>query len=534
MNRSTRIVVALACLAAASGGGTAYGQLADGSIGTAQVAAPPVDVSASAAVSPEPQVNVNTNVLSSPGGSQTASGSVGTVQVGGGGAQSATGSAGTVQAQMPATNAGVGAAPSVSGDGVDPNSSASASIEPASGGSQTASNSVGTAQVAQPGADADASFTGPLRPDMPDGLLSREAADVAVSVDPAEGGPQTASNSAGTLQIGGGEQTASDSAATGQVAVPRIASRTTAGGPTLAESSFDVVPGGGGTQTADGSAGTMQIGGGGSQTASDSAGTGQVAMPGLSGDGALTRELTGSSAGAAVTPNGGDQLADGSAGTVQVGGNGSQTASDSAGTGQVALPGATAGGTTSDAGGSVTPTGGSQSADDSIGTVQVGGGGGGAATTTSTPGPTSGVAGVTEATPGPSQTGVPGAVPDSTVSVGDPEGALVGYVHGDATLTTWHCGRCGCTTHWSPRDPAYQRMGANLRLFDPAIWEPLPRRFIDGAPVARYFLVSAWPSWNLSPSRSVNDHFMWSLLTVYLSTICGLIWNCSSMANSVS
>jgi hypothetical protein len=166
----------------------------------------------------------------------------------------------------------------------------------------------------------------------------------------------------------------------------------------------------------------MQIGGGGSQTASDSAGTAQVAMPGLSGDGALTRDLAGSSAGAAVTPYGGDQLADGSAGTVQVGGNGSQTASDSVGTGQVALPGATAGGTTSDAGGSVTPTGGSQTADDSIGTVQVGGGGGGAATTTSPPGPTSGVAGVTASTPSPSQTEVPAAVPDATASVDDPDG----------------------------------------------------------------------------------------------------------------
>ena len=67
------------------------------------------------------------------------------------------------------------------------------------------------------------------------------------------------------------------------------------------------------------------------------------------------------------------------------------------------------------------------------------------------------------------------------VGVADPEGRLVGYVQGDATLTTWHCGQCGSTSHWSPRDPAYERMGVNLRLFDPAIWEPLPRRFIDGA-----------------------------------------------------
>ena len=67
------------------------------------------------------------------------------------------------------------------------------------------------------------------------------------------------------------------------------------------------------------------------------------------------------------------------------------------------------------------------------------------------------------------------------VGVADPEGRLVGYVQGDATLTTWHCGQCGCTSHWSPRDPDYQRMGVNLRLFDPKVWEELPRRFIDGA-----------------------------------------------------
>ena len=58
----------------------------------------------------------------------------------------------------------------------------------------------------------------------------------------------------------------------------------------------------------------------------------------------------------------------------------------------------------------------------------------------------------------------------------DPDGRLVGYVQGDATLTSWHCAQCGCTTHWSPRDPALERMGVNLRLFDPAIWETLPRR----------------------------------------------------------
>jgi len=56
-----------------------------------------------------------------------------------------------------------------------------------------------------------------------------------------------------------------------------------------------------------------------------------------------------------------------------------------------------------------------------------------------------------------------------------------GYVQGDATLTLWHCPTCGVITHWTPRDPDYDRMGINLRLFDLVVWETLPRRFVDGA-----------------------------------------------------
>ena len=45
----------------------------------------------------------------------------------------------------------------------------------------------------------------------------------------------------------------------------------------------------------------------------------------------------------------------------------------------------------------------------------------------------------------------------------------------------WHCPTCGCMTHWTPTDPAYPRMGVNLRMFDPSLWRELPRRLIDGA-----------------------------------------------------
>jgi hypothetical protein len=67
------------------------------------------------------------------------------------------------------------------------------------------------------------------------------------------------------------------------------------------------------------------------------------------------------------------------------------------------------------------------------------------------------------------------------VVVQDPGDRLVGYVQGDEALTTWHCGQCGCTTHWTARDPALERVGVNLRMFEPVAWESLPRKFVDGA-----------------------------------------------------
>lgn len=61
------------------------------------------------------------------------------------------------------------------------------------------------------------------------------------------------------------------------------------------------------------------------------------------------------------------------------------------------------------------------------------------------------------------------------------QGTGVGYVQGDATLTTWHCGTCGIITHWTAIDPDYGRMGVNLRIFAPELWENLPRKLVDGA-----------------------------------------------------
>ena len=61
------------------------------------------------------------------------------------------------------------------------------------------------------------------------------------------------------------------------------------------------------------------------------------------------------------------------------------------------------------------------------------------------------------------------------------EGEGVAYRQGDCALDLWHCQTCGCTTHWTPVDPAYPRMGINLRMFEPTLWQDLPTRFIDGA-----------------------------------------------------
>ncbi len=67
--------------------------------------------------------------------------------------------------------------------------------------------------------------------------------------------------------------------------------------------------------------------------------------------------------------------------------------------------------------------------------------------------------------------------PDAVAVAGD----AVGYVHGDRMLTTWHCGTCGCTTHWTAIDPGYDRAGINLRMFAPELWADLPRKQVDGA-----------------------------------------------------
>lgn len=60
-------------------------------------------------------------------------------------------------------------------------------------------------------------------------------------------------------------------------------------------------------------------------------------------------------------------------------------------------------------------------------------------------------------------------------------GPTATYCWGDRTLELHHCSTCGCTTHWTPTDPARQRMGVNARLMDPAVVDAARVRHLDGA-----------------------------------------------------
>ena len=66
-------------------------------------------------------------------------------------------------------------------------------------------------------------------------------------------------------------------------------------------------------------------------------------------------------------------------------------------------------------------------------------------------------------------------------------GSTVGYRWGDKSLELHHCAGCGCTTHWTPLDPAIDRMGVNARLMDPTIVTAARIRRLDGADTWKYF-----------------------------------------------
>ncbi|MEY4269440.1 MAG: hypothetical protein RLZZ58_656 [Pseudomonadota bacterium] len=55
------------------------------------------------------------------------------------------------------------------------------------------------------------------------------------------------------------------------------------------------------------------------------------------------------------------------------------------------------------------------------------------------------------------------------------------YIWGDKMIAIWHCRTCGIATHWTPLPGTPpDRMGVNVRLFEPEVWQSLPVRRVDG------------------------------------------------------
>ncbi len=55
------------------------------------------------------------------------------------------------------------------------------------------------------------------------------------------------------------------------------------------------------------------------------------------------------------------------------------------------------------------------------------------------------------------------------------------YMWDDRSLAFHRCSDCGCVTHWSPTDPARDRMGINARLLAPEVLAAARIRHLDGA-----------------------------------------------------
>ncbi|MBF6024673.1 GFA family protein [Lysobacter niastensis] len=75
--------------------------------------------------------------------------------------------------------------------------------------------------------------------------------------------------------------------------------------------------------------------------------------------------------------------------------------------------------------------------------------------------------------------------PDAVRVIGHPQHTSE-YVWGDRTLRTVRCSHCGCITHWEPLQPGLERVGVNMRNFDPAVIAAVPVRHFDGADTWEY------------------------------------------------
>src|SRR5262245_47575009 len=76
--------------------------------------------------------------------------------------------------------------------------------------------------------------------------------------------------------------------------------------------------------------------------------------------------------------------------------------------------------------------------------------------------------------------------PPSRVRFLEPSGKTDFYMWGDRELQLHRCAGCGVITHWSPVDPAGDRMGINARNFAPEVTAAARIRRIDGASTWKY------------------------------------------------
>ena len=67
-----------------------------------------------------------------------------------------------------------------------------------------------------------------------------------------------------------------------------------------------------------------------------------------------------------------------------------------------------------------------------------------------------------------------------------PGAATDTYMWNDRSLAFHRCPTCGCVTHWSAVDPAYDRMGVNARLLPPDVLAQARVRHLDGAVSGQY------------------------------------------------
>jgi hypothetical protein len=72
------------------------------------------------------------------------------------------------------------------------------------------------------------------------------------------------------------------------------------------------------------------------------------------------------------------------------------------------------------------------------------------------------------------------------VKISAPRGGLDRYRWGDRQIAFVRCANCGCFVGWEPMRPPKNRMGVNMRNFDPAAIAGVRVRRFDGATTWRF------------------------------------------------